>query len=82
MTPAIPCLAAVAVLLDEQPEADCFACRWQPLGFYPSKRQARLAVKAYIAAHPHSFSYVVLPQRQPGTDSFYDKLAARLAAAA
>ena len=77
----VPHLAAVSVLLDKQPDADCFACRWLPLGLYPSKRQARLAVKAYMAANSDCFSYTVLPQRPPGESGFYDKLAARLDAA-
>ena len=71
---AIPCLAAVAVPLAVQPAADYADCRWQPLGFFTSKRQARRAVAAYMADHPECYSYVVLSQ----AGGLYDKLAARL----
>ena len=71
---AAPCLAAVAVHLAVQPAADYADCRWQPLGFFTSKQQARRAVAVYMADHPECYSYVVLTQ----AGGLYDKLAARL----
>lgn len=68
-------LAAVAI-----PNScyDPMACRWHPLGFYPTKQAARAACLAFIdTLPPEQAAEAGYSIMQPGSPLF-DKLLARL----
>ena len=78
-TTASAYLAAVAI-----PNScyDPMACRWHPLGFYPTKQAAHTACLAFIDTLPPEIygytPFTALKARQPGISGFYDKLLERL----
>ena len=78
-TTASAYLAAVAI-----PNScyDPMACRWHPLGFYPTNQAAHTACLAFIDTLPPEIygytPFTALKARQPGISGFYDKLLERL----
>lgn len=69
-----PCIAAVSVAAATADIQAAFC--WQPLGSYPSKRQARAAVDDYLAAHRGKpAAFLILRQRERGASALFDLLA-------